>query len=244
MEKNLLIAGKELPAGAEFAEKMAAAGFHVVAAGDAREKKPLPADGITVAPWNRSSAISARSLVIQAETAVGPVNNAVLYFDGPAYAAQFASFSPDECPRVLDAAVAGYEYLAMEILDRFERRKMPGKLVFVLKRHPCARDALRSAALKNGAAALLNPLTAAAQTAFAAFAENTAAFAGNRAAVTVLLVSGDYQNQIIGDDGAFAAWLSGYMDAVDALKTKPNAKTSSEWIKAGARNPGPFALFR
>ena len=100
MGKNLLIAGKDLPDSAELANAMMLSGYNVVAA-SGMEKTAHPAYNFTDIAWNKSSAISSRSLVIQAEMAVGFIDNAILYFDTPQFASRFKEFNADSCPRIL-----------------------------------------------------------------------------------------------------------------------------------------------
>ena len=93
MEQNILIAGKNLPESVDLAESFALQGFDVIITGRQEEKKLLQNSNIQVAPWNKTSAVSARSLVIQSEIASGKLDNALLYFDAPMFASQFTSFS-------------------------------------------------------------------------------------------------------------------------------------------------------
>lgn len=233
MGKNILIAGKDLPAGGDFADGMSLAGNNVVITGNPdSDRASLSSQAVVIAEWNRPSPVSARSLVLQAENAFGPLDTAVLYFDTQVYAQQFTSFSTEDFSRSLDEMTAGYELLTMEVLARYEQRKLVGHIVFVLKTPSVQRGAV------------LNPLVAASQAAFTEFAESVALYAGDRETTTVVLVTGDAQNETSAKDNTFASWLSGYIEAVDALKNKPGARQSAAWVKAGAKNPGGFSLFR
>lgn len=243
MEQNLLIAGKNLPESVDLAESFSLAGFDVIVTGKPEDKKLLQTAEITVAPWNKTSAVSARSLVIQSEVASGKLDNAILYFDGPMFASQFTSFTIDESPRALDEMVSGFQYLAIEILTRFEQHRNKGKLIFALKTHPSVNDVLHSSSLRNTTSGPANPFVAAAESAFATFAENVAALYGDKDNITILLVTGNAQNETMKKDSFFADWLSGYLKQVDALKTKPGAKQATSWIKAGVKGPGTFSLF-
>ncbi len=243
MEKNLLIAGKDLPHSAELADAMMLSGYKVVAA-SGMESGVHTAHNFSDITWNKSSAISSRSLVIQAEMAVGFIDTAILYFDTPLYASQYKEFNADSCPRVLSEVVSGYQYLSLELLSRIKQRKAAGRIIFVLKTHPSLKDALTSGVRSADAAAPSGPLVAAAEAAFTAFAENFAAYTGDVPTASVLLITGSSQNETIRKDDLFATWLTGYLNALDAQKTKPNIKTACTWIKAGARMPGSgFSFF-
>lgn len=239
-----MIAGKELPACADFAEGLALAGHSVVVAGGMDAEKTVSASGVSVAPWNKSSSIAARSLIIQAETAAGFIDDAILYFDAPLFASQYLSFSVDCCPRALDAMVVCYQYLSIEFLNRIAQHKTASRIVYILKTCPTPADVLRSSGGRKLPPASVTPIVCAAEAAFAAFAESVAALNADNEYVSVLLISGDGQNETMKKDSALAAWLRDYLDASDALRGKGGARNSAAWIKAGAKVPGTFALFR
>lgn len=244
MKKTILIAGKDFPSGGDFADGMAHAGYNVVITGRAEAGNESGSSGsIVVASWNRPSSISARSLVLSAENAFGFVNETVLYFDASAYASQFTVLSQEECTRSLDTMISGYEYLAMEMLNRFDQRKTNGKLVFLIKNHPTMEDVLRSSSLRSSTAVPAGPFVSAAQAAFISFAENIAALAGDKAGVTVVLVSCGEQNEIAAKDGSLALWLAGYLNSMDNLKSKTGAKHAVNWVKAGAKGFGFLSRF-
>lgn len=244
MGKNILIAGKDLPSSADFAESFALSGYNVVIAGKIEDSNNISPSGVVVAPWNKTSAVSARSLVIHAETISGSLDNTVLYFDAPQFAAQFNSFTIDECPKAMDIMISGFQYLALEAITRIEQRRNNGKLIFMLKTHPTMMDVIQSATLRNSTSAPANPFVAAAEAAFATFAENVVAYVQNKENISVLLVTGDCQNETMQKDKNLASWLASYIDAYDSLKTKPSTKNSATWIKAGSKTPGSFSLFK
>lgn len=244
MEKNILIAGKDLPSSADFAESFALANYGVVVAGKIEDNNSISPSGVIVAPWNKTSAVSARSLMIHAETVLGSLENVVLYFDAPQFSAQFNSFTIDECPKAMDIMISGFQYLALEAITRIEQRRNNGKIIFMLKTHPTMMDVIQSATLRNSTSAPANPFVAAAEAAFATFAENVVAYVQNKENISVLLVTGDCQNETMQKDKNLASWLASYIEAYDSLKTKPSAKSSATWIKAGSKNPGSFSLFK
>nr|MBQ2234321.1 hypothetical protein [Treponema sp.] len=140
--------------------------------------------------------------------------------------------------------ISGFQYLAIEALTRMEQHRYNGKIIFILKTHPTMSDTINSATLRNSTSAPANPFVAAAEAAFATFAENIIAYTTDKPNISVLLVTGDMQNETMQKDNNLATWLASYLDAYDSLKTKPSAKNSLTWIKAGAKNPGSFSLFK
>lgn len=244
MENNALIIGKSLPDIAEFADAMTVAGFKLSVIGLPEEKAALTSQETAVITWNKSSAISARSTVIQAETANGYTANTVFYFDSAYFSRAYPSFTTDSCPKILDELTAGFQYLAIEAYNRIERHKKNGRLIFIIKNSPSQKDVLSLPALKDKFPFPLSPLVAAAEASFTAFAENIAALAVQTEFVQPLLIVVERQNETMSEDKALASWLAEYLIALDSFKSKQNARTLSSWIKAGARMPGSFFLSR
>ena len=239
MEKTILIAGKDLPYGGDFADGMALAGYNVVVTGNPEsDGAAVTAGDIVIASWNRPSSVSARSLVLQAENAFTVIDETVLYFDAAVYAQQFTALSPEECTRAIDTMISGYHYLTMEILSRIEQRKESGKLIYIVRHHPSMADVIRSSAIRSSTASAAGPFVSSAEAAFTAFAENIAAYAGDKQNVSVVLVSCDVQNDAAEKDGSLASWLADYLAALDGAKSRRSAKQSLSWIKAGSKAPG------
>lgn len=261
MEKTMLVAGKDMPAGSKFAEGASFASRSVMMTGmdvdvpvahTEEEGEPvqqeLPVMGIATAEWNRASALSARTLILQTENKYDRLDEVVLYFDEEYFASIAGKTEIGECAQTCDNLILGYQFLALETFARFEKKNSvgaaPGKLVFVLKEGPCMVDAIRSPTLRNGATSIATPLIASAAAAFTSFAENCAAVYGDMPYVNIVLVRGDKSNEFARTDDALAKWLGTYLDAVDELKNKLAAKKSIQWVKPGAKNPNGFSLFK
>src|SRR5574344_552717 len=263
MIKTMLVAGKDLPAGNKFADAVTFTGRNVVVTGSASEidvpsteeetdeetaQKIESAKVFSPVKWNRSSSLSARTLVLQTENDFDSMDEAVLFFDEEYYASLAAKMDAGECSRTCDELIAGFQYLTLEVFARFEKKRAggsnPGKIVFLLQEGPCMMDALRSPILRNGSTAIASPLVAAAAGAFVAFAENIAAVYGDMDYVNIVLVRGDHGIDAAKTDDVLAKWLGTYLDAVDELKNKLAAKKSIQWVKPGAKNPNGFSLFK
>ena len=241
MEKNILIAGKDIPFCSDFAQQLLLSGCNVVAAGKTDSPESSVPSEVKAVSWNKSSAISARSVIIQAETLHNFADDAILYFDAPQFVAQFGSLTSDSCAPAADAMILGYQYLTIELLNRIEQHKAKSRIIFLLKTCPTTAETSRSASLKKTVSSPANAIVAAAEASFATFAENIAATTEESQYASVLLVTGDSQNETMQNDRTLAKWLFGYIDALDAKK---DAQKSSSWIKAGAKAPAGFALFR
>src|SRR5574344_247230 len=259
MEKTMLVAGKDSPAGSKLAEGISSTGRNVMITGSDGDvvatepaadseavQQTLPMHGITCAEWNRPSSLSARTLILQTENTFDKLDETVLLFDEEYYAALAGRTEVGECAENCDNLILGYQYLALETLTRFEKKNSggatPGKLVFLLNEGPCMVDALRTSTVRNGSTSVATPLIASAAGAFASFAENMAAVYGDMEYVNIVLVRGDKSMDVAKTDDGLAKWLCTYLDTVDGMKAKLTAKKSIQWVKPGAKNPGGFSL--
>lgn len=252
----MLIAGKDSPVGNEFAEGILLSQRNVVLTGNGMEmsaasentqsdEEPVNTKVNTII-WNKPSSLSARTLILQAENAFGSLDETVLYFDEDLYASLAQRMDPSECSRTADEMILGYEYLTLEVLTRYEKKKLngdkPGKLVFLIEECPNMMDAIRSPVIRSGTKNIASPLIASAAAAFTSFAENIAAAYGDAPFVNIILIRGERVGDYV-SDGPLAKWLASYLDSVDDLKNKLSSKKSIQWIKPGVKSAGGFSLF-
>lgn len=242
MGKNIFIAGKELPAVADFAD-----GFVIkennVALALSSEEKNAPS-GVKVIDWRRGSGVAARTALIQAETELGFIDDFILYYDSAFYSEIFNSFSTENCAESCDTLISSFQFLALEIINRVKQHKSKARIVFTLKAQPSEKDVVLSPNLRNFVQNPSNAFVAAGEAAFATFAENVAASSVEDENLSVLLVAGDDQNEVMHKDSTFASWLDGYILALDEMKSKNSAKNVTSWVKVGAKTPGGFSLFK
>ncbi|MBQ1833956.1 MAG: hypothetical protein II563_04080 [Treponema sp.] len=260
MTKTTLVAGKDMPACTKFADSLAKSGRRVVACGDnetfktdsdsetERQQKLVDmASGVTTVLWNRGSPISARTLILSAESLYANLDEVVFYFDEELYASKANQVDIQECSRGSSDMILSYQYLTLEALNRFKARKTednPGTLIYLLKEGPSAADAVRSPSLRNGAYSIASPVVAAAATAFMAFAENIAAIYGDLPNLNVLMVRGDKSMDTVANEGSLAKWLAYYTDTYFEQKMKKNIKASLNWVRPGTKLQGSgFSLF-
>lgn len=243
MSKKILIVGKNLASTRDFAEAFSLGDCSVAVADDSSKNIPA-SSSINVVLWTKGSSVSARSLIIQTETTIGSVDDYILFFDSHLYASEYSSFSADNCQKSCDEMIAAFQYFAIEAINRMEKRNVPARLVFVLKTHPSMKDFIQMPSVKNMVSIPANPFVAAGEAAFANFAENIAAMESEKENVSVLLVTGDSQNETMQNNSSLASWLSDYINALDNQKNKTKGKNSVSWVKAGAKMPGSFPFFR
>ncbi len=239
MEKTLLIAGKELPQGDDFAAGAMAHNRSVLITCSSGTPE-TSTTGANPVSWNRSSPISARSVIISCMNQTNSFDEAVLVFDEGMFASQFEEVSASDITRVLEELVAGYQYLSSEVIAKFKHNNIGreqvhvGKLAFVWI----------SARSRSTVNVHLSPLVSAASAAFRAFAEATAASLCNVEEILPVLVNVDSDNDASRRDSTVMSWLCEYMDSLDQLKKRPSQKYFETWIKPGTKGTGGFGLFR
>lgn len=250
MNRTILIAGKDYPAGKDMAASAVLHERTVYITAGAGEQVSDFGDGSFSVGWNRGSALSARTLLISASNSNGHLDEAVLIFDEGYFAPLYGTPGPAESTKACNELVLGYQYLAAELLLRFNQRKIagleknPGKIVFVHKPGANEAEAVKNPNLRLENPVLSKPLVASASAAFRAFAENFAASVCGAEEVVPVLVECSPTSELSKNDSAFMAWLCDYMEELDSLKKPLSDKQKVSWIKAGAKAPGGFGFFR
>ncbi len=247
MDKTLLIAGKDIPSGSDFASGVSLNVRNTFITSP--EASADTGNGYYGVNWNRGSALSSRSVILNSINESGHLDEVVLLFDEAFFATQFTKTSTAQIEPAIDSMINGFHYLTQEVIARFDQRKdftdgrTFGKLVFLYKSNQSICESIQSSS-KVISSALSYPLVAAGAAAFKAFAENTAATLVDNDAVYPVLVTCDQNNELAHKDNALASWLCGYLDMIDDLKKRPSEKQLVSWVKAGAKSPGGFGLFK
>ena len=256
MEKKIFIVGKDFPDGSEFANGAANHKRRVAATNSVQndsEEMFAPANGVTTFPWNKASALSARSVVLAVLNSFVSIDEIVLFFDEPYYAKFFGEkTSNSDSIKILEEAIASYQYLVAELISKIrkeseksqkrESERKSVKLIFLHKDNYSLCDSLSGPHPVDGV--FSSPLVSSASAAFKAFSENMAAKIVDDELFFPLLVNceigNDYQNR----DSSLAGWLCDYLSALDTQKAQPSQKDKLTWIKAGAKKPGNgFSFF-
>ena len=251
MGKMILFAGKEFPAGNDIASGAAFQGRKVLVTslnvpekpeddGNEAEAEVQKTGGVIQVNWNRSSTLSCRSLALKCENE-GGVDEAVLVFDEFYLATKYREVTNNA--QVLEETVACYQYLAQELISRFQRQsERTFKLVFLYKSNFSLCDGVNSSNVRSLGIELSNPLVAAAAGAFYYYAENTAAILAEGGNITPILVSCEPNNDLSKRDSSLSVWLCEYMDSLDNLKKPLSPKQKVSWVKAGAKSPSGLGI--
>ncbi len=226
MERSVLFAGKEYPDGRDFA--LAATNHNrtaliTVSAMPAGLDEGRISDDVYPILWNRSTSLSARSLLLQAENICRALQEAVMIFDTSWYSAAFPAMTPEACSKAIDDMVASYAYLATELLSRFKKRG-EGTLVFVIKKSQTGEP-------EGGFSKPVSVLAGMAEGAFKGLGESIATMHGQDSALRIALVTADYGTA----DSHFANWLFEVLDAPNSVVGKVDVKKGPQWFKMGAK---------
>lgn len=236
MKTSTLITDSSSPFACALAAEYAARGQPVCLAAETLTAKPDknglvgPESGPLLRHWLKTSALSARSLVLACETVLGAPVVAVLCLDAFALAESFVERTEqaggagmaDLLGRCLDTAVKPVAHLAQDLLSRFNRTE-GGTLCFVIREAdmPGANSTTGSGVSPSADMLLAAGVTSAA---FSSFAESCARKAAARTGLRVLLIKLEDA-----DENANALWVAERL-------AEPAARTQSvRWLKAGSR---------
>lgn len=240
---DILIVGKDLPDCLDFAECFVTTRRVFCVSKEEAETSNFEAEGIFSSTWNRSSAISSRSLIIKAETKLEELNQIVIYFDSYWYAQKFELDRTEDVSTAIDTMIAGYEYFINELLLRLEQRKDPVTVVFLAKTYPSKAENLRSGN-KNVNIHPTSNIVNSAQSAFISVAENVATLVGDKTYLSVLLAKCAQDNELFNSDKQLAGWIKESIASIEGFKTHQSAKQACTWIRAGGKVSAGFSLFK
>ena len=240
---DILFIGKDLPDSIDFAEGLASINRNVfTSTKDDSDAENFAAENIFSATWNRTSAISARSFLIKAETKFTDINEYILYFDSYYYSTKFELDKTEYVTAATDSLISSYQLFINELLSRLEQKKEPSVIAFMAKTYPSKYEVLH-----NGTKGVnIHPasnIVSAAQEAFLSLAENTSTLVGERPYLSVLLSKCDYTNELFSSEKQLASWLAQGIDSIKGMKNHQNAKQAGTWVKAGAKIPTGLSLF-
>ena len=239
---NTLLIGKDLPDGLAFAEALADSGRSVfcVAKSEADASK-FDSENIYATTWNKSSAVSAHSVIIKAETKLEALDEVVFYFDASTFCSQFELDRTEDLSNGIDTMIGGFIFSATELLKRIDQRKEKISVLFLIKEYPSKYDMLSS---KTAGIVPASTVVSAAQAAFCSMAENFSTNVADRDYLSVILSKCAYSNELYKNEDAIADWVVSAFDSVKAMKNPQTVKQATTWNKVGAKVATGFALFR
>lgn len=241
---ELLLIGKELPDCLDFAESLSKNGRKIFTTSkDDNKIADFEAENIFSAGWNKASAISSRALLIKAETKLPEINEYIIYFDSQNYAQKFDSDRAENISMAVDAMINSYQLFLNELLSRLEQKKEAAVIVFLVKTYPSKYEIAHFGS-KNVNMHPVSNIVNAAQQAFISLAENISTLVGERTYLSVLLAKCEPSNELFSSEKALAEWTAQGIDTIKNMKNHQTAKQAETWVKAGAKIPTGFSLFK
>ena len=174
--------------------------------------------------WNRSSALSARTVLLEVKNRFPQLDEAVFLFDTQYLAETFPAATQQNLLQIMDEHIKGWMLLVQESIDYLKKQKK-GRLVFI-----CIFPG------KTGA--VQNTAVAVAESAFVRLAEETAKLftsLSNPELHTLLVKCDADELKEATDQTAQITWIA------DQLESAETGRNSVRWIKAGSR--GFFGKF-
>lgn len=240
---KIVFIGKDLPDGLDFAEALAASENTVfTSAKTTADATNFESENIFATTWNKSSAISAHSMLINAETKLDEVNHVVIYFDSDYYCSKFELDRTEEISAAVDTMMNSYFYACSELLKRLEQKKENIVVTFLLKDYPSRSEVLLNAS-KTGNILPASSIVSAAEGAFFSLAQNFAALVSEREYLSVILGRCSYGNELYKSERQIAQWVNESYATIINQKNHQTVKNACNWNKVGSKLQTGFSLF-
>ena len=226
---KLLLIGKDIPEAYDFAKGLLGTENAVFAAeSDSSTDSDSYSDKIYTSSWNKSSAISAHSLLIKAETKLDEINAVIFYFDADYLSKKFVDNRSDEISTAIDTMISPFLYISDEILRRADQKRERLTVGFVIKNQNEAAN------------------TKIVEVSLAAFVRLAEKFSENvieRDYLRVFLAKSLAATDSFGTEQQLGEWaLSAAMSLADSKKQ--TVKQAGTWNKAGAKLGSGFPFFK
>ena len=231
-----------MPDGLAFAEVLADSGRSVfgIAKTEADAAK-FDSEKIYASTWNKSSAVSSHSVIIQAETKLENLDEVIFYFDAANFCTQFELDRTEDISNGIDTMISGFIFAATELLKRIDQRKEKITVLFLQKEYPSKFDMLAS---KTAGIVPASTVVTAGQAAFNALAENFSTNVADREYLSVVLAKCAYSNELYKNEDGIADWIVNALNTVKTMKNPQTVKQAGIWNKVGAKVATGFSLFK
>ncbi len=239
---NTLFIGKDLPDGLSFAETLADSGRKVFAISKSEaEATQFDSENIFCTTWNKSSAVSAHSVIIRAETKLENLDEAIFFFDASYFCSQFEIDRTEDVSVAVDQMINAFLYSTAELLKRLEQRKEKTAILFLVKEYPSKYDIISS---KSAGIVPASTVVSAAQAAFCALAESFSTNVSDKDYLSVVLAKCAFNNELYKSEDSIADWAISALNSVKSLKNQQSVKHAGNWNKVGSKIQTGFLLFK
>lgn len=241
---NILLVGKDLPDSLNFCEALRNNDNKVYASAKSEaDAVKIEAENIFASTWNKSSAVSAHSFLIKAETKLENITHVIFYYDAPFFCSKYELDKTDELSQAVDQLINSYLYTAGELIKRIDQKKEQICVSFVVRNYPSKYEVATSG---NKAAGILpaSSIVSVGEAAFTSIAQNFSTYVAERDYLSVILAKCPHNNELFKNDKQLAQWLLESFDSLAQAKHKQNVKQATVWNKAGTKLSTGFALFK
>lgn len=239
---NTLFIGKDLPDGLEFAEALADSGRSIFGIAKSEEDSAkFESEKIFSSTWNKSSAVSAHSIIIKAETKLESFDEVVFYFDSSYFCTHFELDRTEDISNAVDTMINSFLFSTNELLKRIDQRKEKITVGFIVKEYPSKFEMLSS---KTSGIVPASGIVSSAQAAFCAMAENFSTNINGRDYLSVILAKCNYANELYKSEDMLADWLVSAFNTVKTMKNPQTIKQATTWNKVGGKLQTGFSLFK
>lgn len=238
---NILVVGKDLPESENLIKSFELKEHKIFATTGSEISTSIESENIFSFAWNKASSISAKTLLIMAESKLITIDRVLIIFDGTYYAKKYESEKIEDCTQAVENMISGYIYFCQTLLNRLSQKNKECTVSFYLKPAVTKADI---AAAKGVTQAPCTNNVAVAQAAFKALAENTCVALCEIQNTSVFLCQAEPGSELYSNDRETGNWINDYFDSIEKLKNKPSAKQSLTWVKTGGKMAGGFSLFK
>lgn len=240
---NIIVIGKEIPDSIDFCEALKTGDniIYTSAKSDA-EAIRFEAENIFASTWNKSSAVSAHSFLIKAETKLDNVSHIIFYYDSNYLCSKFELDKTEELSLAVDQLINSYLYTCGELIKRIDQKKEPVCVSFVVRNYPSKYD-LATSGNKTASVLPASSIVSVGEAAFTALAQNFATNVADRDYLSVLLAKCPYNNEAYKNDKQLAQWLLETFETLSNAKHKQSVKQATTWNKVGTKVSSGFSLF-
>ncbi|OJF76588.1 MAG: hypothetical protein BKP49_06320 [Treponema sp. CETP13] len=236
MIKSVIISGNEYPATVALVQTAIEAEKNVLVSISEKKEAKTPENGALTYPWCKNSPISARSMLLKAESSFENLDCGFIFFDSEDFVSKFEGLSLENISRANDEMLLSIEYLTYEFCKRFEMTKK-GLLCFVLNPIHSFADTMRNPHLSPNISHF-STLTSVAQAGFRSFAENISATASVSKSYKVLLLEKGIESR-----DEFAKWVISFADSYSDSEKIYTGKDCVKWHHIGAKLPASRSFF-
>ena len=241
---NTLLIGKDLPDCLDFTQALATTGRAVFCAAKAdANATSFESENIYSSTWNKSSAISAHSLLIQAETKLNTIDEVIFYFDTSYFCQQFELDKTEEITAAVDTMINGYLYSINELVKRADQRKEKMTVAFLVKEYPSKFDITTNSS-KNPNMLPAASIVSCAEASFISLAQNFVSNMIDRDFLSVILAKCQTTNELYKNERGIASWCTEAFDSVRGLKNRISVKQAANWNKVGSKVQTGFLFFK